>query len=63
MKKIIEYTDEHLGKSYLVINHIREVSKTMGDVVITFSNGDKKVLNVADANATLKDILDALSSS
>lgn len=63
MKTIFEYKDEHLGKSYLVVNSIREVSKTMGDIIITFENGDKKVLSVDDPEATLKALLEAIRQS
>lgn len=63
MKTIFEYSDEDLGKSYLVVDHIREISKTLGDIVITFTNGDRKVLNVPDANATLELLLEAIRKS
>ena len=38
MKAIYTYDDEHLGKSYIVIPKIREISKVLGSVVITFDN-------------------------
>ncbi|HHV36623.1 MAG TPA: hypothetical protein GXX77_02170 [Candidatus Cloacimonetes bacterium] len=60
MNKVFEYSDQDLGKSYLVVSHVREISKTLGDLVITFTNGDRKVLNVADANATLEQLLEAI---
>ncbi|MCB5234666.1 MAG: hypothetical protein LHW60_05435 [Candidatus Cloacimonetes bacterium] len=63
MKTIFEYSDEDLGKSYIVVDHIREISKTLGDIVITFTNGDRKVLNVLDANAILEQLLEEIRNS
>ncbi|MDD4100207.1 MAG: hypothetical protein PHT47_03880 [Candidatus Cloacimonetes bacterium] len=60
MKRVFEYHDEHLGKSYIVIDKIRELRKTLGELVITFDNGEKRVLSVEDPNATLKALVDAI---
>ena len=48
MKAIFTYDDEQLGKSYIVIPKIREISRVLGNVVITFDNGDKRTLAVDD---------------
>ena len=58
--KVFEYKDEHLGKSYIVISKIRELTKALGELVITFDNGDKRVISVENPNDTLNMLLDAL---
>ncbi|MDP2172548.1 MAG: hypothetical protein Q8M98_00835 [Candidatus Cloacimonadaceae bacterium] len=60
MKAIFTYDDEHLGKSYIVIPKIREVAKALGNLVITFDNGDKRSLAVADADAAITEILETI---
>jgi hypothetical protein len=60
MKAIFVYDDEHLGKSYIVISKIREIAKVLGNVVITFDNGDKRTLAVDDTQSAIKQMLDAL---
>ncbi len=62
MKAIFTYEDEHLGKSYIVIPKIREVSKALGNLVITFDNGDKRTLSVDDANTTIKEMLEVIEN-
>lgn len=62
MNYIYEYHDEHLGKTYLLIPKIREISKALGNVVITFDNGDKRSLMVDDADAVITTLLSALES-
>ena len=62
MKNIYEYNDEHLGKCYLVIPKIREISKALGNVVITFDNGDKRSLMVDDPDAVIQGLLEALET-
>ncbi len=57
MKAIFTYDDEHLGKSYIVIPKIREVHNALGNLVITFDNGDKRTMDVADINEAMKEIL------
>ncbi|MCB5295753.1 MAG: hypothetical protein RBQ67_05510 [Candidatus Cloacimonadaceae bacterium] len=58
--KIFEYKDEHLGKSYIVISKIRELTKALGEIVITFDNGDKRVVSVDNPDETLAALLKAL---
>lgn len=62
MKAIFTYEDEHLGKSYLVIPKIREVHKALGNLIISFDNGDKRSLDVPDANAAITEILAAIEA-
>jgi len=62
MKAIFTYDDEHLGKSYIVISKIREISKALGNVVVTFDNGDKRTLAVDDTAAAIAQMLDAIEN-
>lgn len=62
MKAIFTYDDEHLGKSYIVLPKIRELSKALGNVVVTFDNGDKRTLAVDDTNAALQQMLEAIET-
>lgn len=61
MKSVFEYNDEHLGRCYIVVPKIREVSKALGNLVITFDNGDKRSIMVDDTNQAIQDILDAIN--
>ena len=61
MKSVCEYADEHLGRCFLVVPKIREVSKALGNLVITFDNGDKRSIMVDDTNQAIQDILDAIN--
>lgn len=60
MKAIFTYDDEQLGKGYLVIPKIREISRVLGNVVVTFDNGDKRTLAVDDTQAAVQQMLDAI---
>lgn len=60
MKRIFEYNDEHLGKCYIVIPKIREISKALGNVVITFDNGDRRSLMVDKPDEVISTMLQAL---
>ncbi len=60
MKSIYTYDDEQLGKSYIVIPKIRELSRVLGNVVLTFDNGDKRTLAVDDTQAAIQQMLDAI---
>ena len=62
MKAIFTYDDEHLGKTYFVIPKIREISKALGNVVVTFDNGDKRTLAVDDTAAAIAQMLDAIEN-
>ncbi|MBW6514795.1 MAG: hypothetical protein K0B87_08590 [Candidatus Syntrophosphaera sp.] len=62
MKAIFTYDDEHLGKCYIVIPKIREISRGLGNVVVTFDNGDKRTLAVDDTNAAVQQMLDAIEA-
>jgi hypothetical protein len=44
MKSIYTFRDPHLGSVNIVIPKIREVSKGLGSVVVTYDNGDKRNL-------------------
>lgn len=60
MKAVFTYDDDQLGRSYIVIPKIREISKVLGNVVISFDNGDKRTLDVEDAQAAIQQMLDAI---
>ncbi len=60
MKAIFTYDDEQLGKGYLVIPKIREISRVLGNVVVTFDNGDKRTLAVDDTQAAVQQMLNAI---
>lgn len=60
MKAVFEYSDEHLGKCFLVIPKIRELSRALGNLVITFDNGDKRSIMVDDTAQAMKSILEAI---
>jgi len=62
MKSIFEYNDEHLGLCYIVVPKIREITKALGNLVITFDNGDKRTIMVDDTNLAIKEILEAINS-
>ncbi|HNZ06724.1 MAG: hypothetical protein KBA79_00400 [Candidatus Cloacimonetes bacterium] len=62
MKSIFTYTDEHLGKMYIVIPKIREISQALGNLVVTFDNGDKRAIDVPDTKAAMTQILEAIES-
>lgn len=57
MKSIYVYEDETMGKTYIVIPKIREIHNALGNVVITFDNGDKRALEVDDAKATIEQMI------
>ena len=60
MKAIFTYDDEQLGKSYIVIPKIREISRVLGNVVLTFDNCDKRTLAVDDTQAAIRQMLEAI---
>ncbi len=62
MKAIFTYDDEHTGKSYIVIPKIREISNALGSVVVTFDNGDRRTLDVDDARAVIKQMLETIEA-
>ncbi|MFO8145646.1 MAG: hypothetical protein R6T89_07965 [Candidatus Syntrophosphaera sp.] len=62
MKAIFTYDDEHMGKSYIVIPKIREISNALGNVVVTFDNGDKRTLDVDDARAVIGQMLETIEA-
>ena len=57
MKSIICHKDAHLGNVYFVIPKIREVSKGLGSVTITFDNGDKRNIESKDSEELMKEIV------
>lgn len=62
MKRIFEYQDTQLGKSYIAVSKLRELTKTLGELVITFDNGDTRVLDVSDVDSTLQALILAIEN-
>ncbi|GAB1467739.1 hypothetical protein MASR2M64_04220 [Candidatus Cloacimonadota bacterium] len=62
MTNIFEYHDEHLGICYIVIPKIREIAKALGNVVITFDNGDNRSLMVDAPDEVIAVLLKALEA-
>ncbi len=56
MKSILELPEEGKGMAMIVVPKIREIFKSLGNVVLVFDNGDKRTIDTTDANKTLKDI-------
>ena len=62
MKAIFTYEDEHLGKCHIVIPKIREISRGLGNVVVTFDNGDKRTLAVDDTASAVQQMLETIEA-
>jgi hypothetical protein len=60
MKTILSFKDTHLGNIYVVIPKIREVSKGLGSVTITFDNGDKRNIENKKPDDLMKEIVDLI---
>nr|MDK2851365.1 hypothetical protein [Candidatus Cloacimonadota bacterium] len=60
MSSIFKYNDQDLGTKYIVVSKIREISKTFGELVVTFDNGDKSFISVENPEETLKDLIEAI---
>ena len=56
MKSILNFKDPHLGSIYIVIAKIREVSKGLGSVTITFDNGDKRNIESGKSEELMSEI-------
>jgi hypothetical protein len=59
---IFTYQESHTGKIHIVIPKIREITQAMGNVIITFDNGDRKTLDVPDADALINRMLAELEN-
>jgi hypothetical protein len=57
MSVIFTYQESHTGKIHIVIPKIREITSAMGNVIITFDNGDRKTLDVPDSEALINQML------
>ncbi len=62
MSIIFTYQESNSGKIHIVIPKIREITKAMGNVIITFDNGDRKTLDVPDADTIIDHILEELEN-
>ncbi len=57
MKSVLELSEEHKGIAVIVIPKIREVFKSLGNVVLVFDNGDKRTIDTPNANELVQDIM------
>lgn len=57
MKAIYTFEDEHTGKDYVIIPKIREVQSALGNIVVTFDNGDKKTFSTDNLKQTLEHLI------
>lgn len=57
MKAIYTFEDEHTGKDFVIIPKIREIQTALGNIVITFDNGDKKTFSVDNLKQTLEHLI------
>lgn len=60
MSAVFTYQEGHTGKIHIVIPKIREITKAMGNVILTFDNGDRKTLDVADADELIEHLVKEL---
>lgn len=61
MKTVFNYKDTHLGNIYIVISKIREVSKGLGSVTITFDNGDKRNIECKKPEELMLEIVNQIN--
>lgn len=62
MKAIYTFEDEHTGKIYVLIPKIREVATALGNIVITFDNGDKKSFDVSNLKQTMEHLIQSIEA-
>jgi len=62
MKSIYTYKDPHLGNIHIVIPKIREVAKGLGNVIVTYDNGDKKTFESKKADDTITEITNLIEA-
>jgi hypothetical protein len=60
MKSIYSYIDPHLGACHIVIPKIRQVGSALGNLLITFDNGEKVDVYTNDLKATTQELLEAI---
>ena len=60
MKSVFSFKDAHLGNIYLVIPKIREISKGLGSVTVTFDNGDKRNIESKNSEELMKEIVELI---
>jgi len=62
MKSIFTYKDPHLGNIHIVLPKVREVSKGLGSVVITFDNGDKRNIESKRPDELINEIVQLIEN-
>jgi uncharacterized protein YrzB (UPF0473 family) len=62
VKAIYTFEDEHTGKIYVLLPKIREVATALGNIVITYDNGDRKSFDVANLRQTVEHLLQSIEN-
>ena len=62
MKSILSYKDEHLGNVYIVIPKIREISKGLSSIVLSYDNGDKRTIMSDRPDDLMKQIAEMINT-
>lgn len=57
MRAMYTFEDEHTGKVYVLIPKIREVHSALGNIVVTYDNGDRKTFSVENLKQSLEHLL------
>jgi len=62
MKAIYTFEDEHTGRIYILLPKIREVATALGNIVITFDNGERKSFEVPNLKQTMEHLLQSIEA-
>ncbi|MCB5250106.1 MAG: hypothetical protein RBS16_00930 [Candidatus Cloacimonadales bacterium] len=62
MNPLFSFKDSHLGEVYIVIPKIREVSRGLGSIIITFDNGEKRKVDTNNQTELLGQITEAINN-
>lgn len=57
MKVVYTFHDDHTGKIHVVIPKIREVQTALGNLLITFDNGEKHTFETDNLKQTMDELL------
>ena len=61
MKPLFSFKDNHLGDIYIVIPKIREVSRGLGSVIVTFDNGEQRNIETKNQTELMDEIVQAIN--
>jgi hypothetical protein len=62
MKAYLKLNDSELGNFYVMIPKIREISKGLGNVIITYDNGDKHSIFFNDCEKAMAEIAEQIDA-